>query len=144
MLNTKGFTLIELMIAVAIVGILAAIAYPSYQNSVRDSRRADAKGALLAFANAMERHFTECNSYLGDGAKCSETGKPAIFSAKSPVDGEAKYYDLTIGDDISASTYTLNAIPAGAQSGDKCGTLTLTQTGVRSSVKDGNIVPDCW
>ena len=64
MLNTKGFTLVELMIAVAIVGILASIAYPSYQDSVRKSRRADAKGALLGFANAMERHFTENNSYL--------------------------------------------------------------------------------
>ena len=59
MLNTKGFTLIELMIAVAIVGILAGIAYPSYQDSVRKSRRADAQGALLGFANAMERYFTQ-------------------------------------------------------------------------------------
>ena len=55
MFTTKGFSLIELMIAVAIVGILAGIAYPSYQESVRDSRRADAKGALLGFANSMER-----------------------------------------------------------------------------------------
>ena len=80
MLNTKGFTLIELMIAVAIVGILAGIAYPSYQDSVRKSRRADAKGALLGFANAMERYFTENNSYLGAGAGGGNTGiRPNYF-----------------------------------------------------------------
>ncbi|MFI3186333.1 MAG: prepilin-type N-terminal cleavage/methylation domain-containing protein, partial [Methylococcaceae bacterium] len=56
--SQAGFTLIELMVTVAIVGILAAIAYPSYQDSVRKSRRADASGALLGLANAMERHFT--------------------------------------------------------------------------------------
>ena len=58
-----GFTLIELMITVAIVGILASIAYPSYQDSVMKSRRADVKGVLLGLTNAMERRFTETNSY---------------------------------------------------------------------------------
>jgi prepilin-type N-terminal cleavage/methylation domain-containing protein len=62
-ISKNGFTLIELMIVVAIIGILASIAYPSYQESILKSRRADAKGALLGFANAMERHFTETNSY---------------------------------------------------------------------------------
>ncbi|MCP4091353.1 MAG: prepilin-type N-terminal cleavage/methylation domain-containing protein, partial [Gammaproteobacteria bacterium] len=56
--KSRGFTLIELMIVVAIVGILAAIAYPSYQEQVRKSRRADANGALLGLANAMQRHAT--------------------------------------------------------------------------------------
>jgi len=51
-----AFTLIELMVTVAIVGILASIAYPSYQDSVRKSRRADVKGVVLGLANAMERH----------------------------------------------------------------------------------------
>ena len=144
MLSTKGFTLVELMIAVAILGILAGIAYPSYQNSIMDSRRADAKGALLGFANAMERHFTENNSYLGAGTTGGNTGAPTIFSATSPVDGGTPYYNLTIDNNVSASTYTLNATPTGAQSGDKCGTLTLTQTGVKAGVKDGVTVADCW
>ena len=146
MLNTKGFTLIELMIAVAIVGILAGIAYPSYQDNVRESRRADAKGALLGFANAMERHFTECNSYLGNGANCGGTGKPTIFSTTSPVDGGTAFYNLTIADDVTANSYTLNAAPTGAQSTDKCGTLTLTNTGVRNiaNAASGITVADCW
>jgi len=143
MLNTKGFTLLELMITVAIVGILAGIAYPSYQDSVRESRRADAKGALLGFANAMERYFTENNSYLGAGTTNNNTGAPTIFSATSPVNGATAYYNLTI-DEISTTTYTLKATPTGAQSSDKCGTLTLKQTGVRAGVKDGVTVADCW
>ena len=129
MLNAKGFTLVELMITVAIVGILAGIAYPSYQDSVRESRRADAKGALLGFANAMERHFTECNSYLGDGAKCGDAGKPTIFSTTSPVDGGTAYYNLTIGDDLTARTYTLQATPINSQAGD--GMLVISETGAR-------------
>jgi len=109
----KAFTLIELMITVAIVGILASIAYPSYQDSVMKSRRADAKGALLSLANTMERNFTTTNSYVG--VTPTNTG----------------YYTITIT--AAASSYTLNAAPivGGPQEGDKCETLTLTHTGVK-------------
>ncbi|MDP1664345.1 MAG: type IV pilin protein [Methylobacter sp.] len=138
----KAFTLIELMIAVAIVGILAGIAYPSYQNSVMTSRRADAKGALLGFANAMERHFTETNSYLGAGTAGGNTGSPTIFSTTSPVDGGTPYYNLTINA-ATAGSYTLNAAPTGAQANDQCGTLSLTQTGVRG-ISTALSVTDCW
>jgi type IV pilus assembly protein PilE len=140
-----GFTLIELMVTVTIVGILASIAYPSYQDSVMKSRRADAKGALLGFENAMERYFTGHNTYLGAGAGGGNTGTPTIFSATSPVDGGTAYYDLTI-DAATASTYTLNATPAGVQANDKCGTLTLTHTGVKgiAGAASGVTVADCW
>jgi len=89
-LQQNGFTLIELMIALAIVGILAAIAYPSYQDSVMKSLRTDATGALLGLANAMERHFTETNSYLGAGTDAGNTGIPTIFSATSQSMGELR------------------------------------------------------
>ncbi|MGZ8163523.1 MAG: type IV pilin protein [Methylobacter sp.] len=143
-----GFTLIELMIAVAITGILAAIAYPSYQDSVRKSRRADAKGALLGFANAMERRFTESNSYLGAAgttATPADTGAPRIYSTQSPVDGGPAYYNLRINA-ATASSYTLYAAPTGVQTNDKCGTLTLTQTGARNITGQttGITVADCW
>ncbi|TAK62524.1 type IV pilin protein [Methylobacter sp.] len=138
----QAFTLIELMVTVAIVGIFASIAYPSYQDSVMKSRRADAKGALLGFANAMERHFTETNSYLGAGTTDGNTGSPTIFSVTSPVDGGTPYYNLTINA-VTASSYTLNAAPTGAQSNDKCGTLSLTQTGARG-ISTALPVTDCW
>lgn len=138
----QAFTLIELMVTVAIVGILAGIAYPSYQDSVMKSRRADAKGALLGFANAMERHFTETNSYLGAGTINGNTGAPTVFSATSPVDGGTPYYKLTINAAL-ASSYTLNAEPINAQANDKCGTLSLTQTGARGISTDISLT-DCW
>jgi len=131
MLNTKGFTLIELMITVAIVGILAGIAYPSYQDSVRKSRRADAQGALLGFANAMERYFTVNNSYLGAGTpNGNSTGAPAqaIFPAVSPVDGGTTYYNLIISA-ATSNAYTLQATPINSQAGD--GFMQISGTGVR-------------
>ena len=141
----SGFTLIELMIAVAIVGILASIAYPSYQDSVMKSRRADAKGALLGLANAMERHFTETNSYLdaaGTTATPADTGAPRIYATQSPVDGGTPYYNLTINA-ATSTTFTLNAAPIGAQANDKCATLTLTHTGVKGDTA-GLGVAQCW
>ena len=132
MKKINGFTLIELMIVVAIIGILASIAYPSYQDSVMKSRRADATGALLGFANAMERRFTETNSYLGAAgttALPANTGTPRIYSTQSPVDGGTAYYNLTI-QDATTSTYILRAAPTGAQAGN--GILQLIQTGARS------------
>lgn len=138
-----GFTLIELMVTVAIIGILASIAYPSYQDSVMKSRRADAEGALLGLANAMERHFTETNSYLGAGTTAGNTGSPTIFSTTSPVDGGTPYYNLTISA-AATSSYTLTAAPTGAQANDTCGSLTLTQTGVKGVNGTGATVANCW
>jgi type IV pilus assembly protein PilE len=141
-LQQNGFTLIELMVTVAIIGILAGIAYPGYQDSVMKSRRADAKGALLGLANAMERHFTQKNTYLGAGTTDGNTGSPTIFSATSPVDGGTPSYNLTINA-VTASSYTLNAAPTGAQTNDKCGTLSLTQTGARG-ISTALAVTDYW
>jgi len=138
MKTQSGFTLIELMITVAIVGILAGIAYPSYQESVLKSRRVDAQGALLGFANAMERHYTETNSYLGAGVSSANTGLPGIYSQKSPVSGTENYYTLTINA-ATASTYTLRAAPTTIQAGDSCGTLEVTQTGAKTPTTAG-----CW
>lgn len=137
-ISKNGFTLIELMIVVAIIGILASIAYPSYQESILKSRRADAKGALLGFANAMERHFTETNSYRKAAVSAADTALPAIYSQKSPVDGSGNYYTLTIHA-ATASSYTLRAAPTAAQANDSCGTLEITQTGAKSPATAG-----CW
>ncbi|QBQ56274.1 type IV pilin protein [Nitrosococcus wardiae] len=132
----KGFTLIEIMIVVAIVAILASVAFPSYQESIQKSRRGDAQGALTAFAAAMERHFTENNTYEGAATGGNDTGTPAIFATEAPLDGADKFYDLTIVNPTNATTYTLRATPKNAQAGD--GYLELTSTGVRRWDENNN------
>lgn len=139
--NTKGFTLLELMIAVAIIGILAAIAYPSYDEQVRKSRRAECTGALAGLASAMERHYTENGfSYRGAAAGGADSGPPGIYATTCPLDGGTASYRLTLSAD--AASYTLRAIPTGPQTGDRCGELTLTQTGVRGAT--GADAANCW
>jgi len=155
MKNTTGFTLIELMITVAIVGILASIALPSYQSSVMRSRRVDAEGALVNFANAMERYFTANNTYCdaadttgttasGCGGSGNDIGKPAttVYSIPSTTTSS---YTITISA-VTPTTYTLSAARAGAQANDKCGTLTLTNTGAKGipGANTGLTPADCW
>lgn len=147
----KAFTLVELMVTVAIVGILAAITYPSYQDSVRKSRRADAEGVLLNLANSMERHFTETNSYCDAanggtaetncGAGTGDTGTPSIFTIPT---GITSFYTVTISA-ASPSTYSLSAAPiaGGPQANDRCGTLTLTHIGVKNN-SAGLDQSVCW
>ena len=141
----QGVTLLELMIVVVIVGIIAVVAYPSYQEFVRESRRADGQAALMSFAGAMERHFTTTNSYCGAGttaeAACgsgADEGAPTIFSTTAPVGTTDVYYNLTISA-VTPTTFTLQAAPANQQIGDRCGNMTITHTGARNA---GDT--DCW
>lgn len=127
----RGFTLIELMIAVAIVGMLAAVAVPSYRAYVIKGKRAEAEGALVTFANAMEQWRLQNGTYLGAATGGGNTGAPAIFSTIVPISGGTATYNLTISA-ATATTYTLTATPttAGGQAAD--GNLSLTSTGTKS------------
>jgi type IV pilus assembly protein PilE len=128
----KGFTLVELMITVAIVGLLAAIAVPSYSSHVTQSRRVDAQGALISLGQAMERYYTEKSTYVG-----ATLGAGGIFPNEAPLDAGSKYYDLSITTQTS-TTFTVQATPKNAQAGD--GNLTFDNIGTRGW--DGH--PDGW
>jgi type IV pilus assembly protein PilE len=143
---SRGFTLIELMIVVAIVGILAMIAYPSYTEQVRKSRCADATSALLGLANALQRHQTDNGTYLGAGTGGADSGAPGIYATQSPVDGGTAYYDLTIDNTTTQTTFDIRATPtnAGGQNLYKCGTLTLTNTGAKGVTGGTATVDECW
>lgn len=129
----RGITLIELLIVVVIVGILAAVAYPSYQNQVRKSKRADGKAELLETAQELERCYSRFGRY-NDG-NC-----PVAFPITSPEG----HYTLT-APTMTAVSFTLDAAPQGDQVKDAdCGTLRLTSTGVQGSQGADVDANDCW
>lgn len=145
--TARGFTLIELMVVVAILAIIAAVGYPAYVDQIRDARRADCRAALVSFAGAMERHFTENNSYQGAAAGGGNTGAPDadVFSSTCPLDGNDAFYNLTI-DSATTTQYELRAAPTGPQSDDECGTLTIDNTGSKGveNADGGLTAADCW
>ena len=124
----NGITLIELLIVIAIIGILSTIVYPNYKSSVVKTNRAQAKIALEGLAGAMERYYSENNSYAG--AKFSSAGGSIPLSTKVPRDGTSKYYVLTIVS-AAALSYSLKSTAQSdsPQAGD--GDLTLSHTGAR-------------
>ncbi len=130
-----GFTLIELMIVVAVVGILAAIAYPSYQDSVRKGNRAEAITALYGIQLAQEKRRANQPSYTIDLTGSPTATPPGLgLSAIVPATGTV-YYDLAIGSATATMfTVTATARTTGGQNNDRaggvsCTPLTLNQNG---------------
>ena len=132
--RNSGFSLIEVATVAAIIAIIATIAVPSYLGQMNKTRRKDAMSALMGLAQAMERHYTEKNTYLSaaNGDPTSNVnGVPPVsnvFSSEAPIDGSDKYYDLRITAATSAA-YSLRAIPKNIQADD--GILELNSLGVK-------------
>jgi len=149
--HNTGFTLMELMIVVAIIGILSAFAYPNYVQYVDNAYRNDAQAALISLAAHMERRFTENNSYCDSGsdaetdcgAVAGDSGAPAFFAASVPLDGGTAVYNLEINSSVSATSFEIHAIRVSGQrmANDDCGDFIYTQTGLKSQVNHAEV---CW
>ncbi len=135
----RGFSLIELMIVLAIVAILAAVSYPSYRNHVCKTERGQARADLMAFAQAMERFYTGNNfSYEHATGKYSE-----IFNLHSPADGDSSKakYVLSAGTPTT-DAYTLTATRSGGSCND--GSFTLNSAGIKSWSQNQEAGEDGW
>lgn len=141
--KSAGFTLVELLVAMVIASILAAIAIPAYSNYVRKARRTEAKTALLDMASLEERYFSTQNVY---SQNATDLGYPTNF----PVTVGAGYYQISITNFTAANaatgapaTYSLVATAQNDQTKDtQCQTFTLTSQGVQSATPDPT--SSCW
>ncbi|NWK43868.1 type IV pilin protein [Ralstonia pickettii] len=145
-----GFSLMELMITVAIIAILARIAYPSYQQYILKSHRADAKTALLDLAVRQERFFTLQNNYAASPASLGYAAASFPFAIQS---GTQSYYQLNVAvtgtagaSGAGAPGYSASAVPVSPQTADACGTYTINQLGVQgnANMAAGTTSAQCW
>jgi type IV pilus assembly protein PilE len=134
----EGFTLIELMIVVAIVAIIAAVALPSYQSQIQTTRRGAAAGCLLEIAQQMERRYTSSLTYN------STTTLPSVGCATT----QASNYTFGFATNFpTTTTYVIQATAQGSQADDGCGDLTInerTVKGAAGSTTNTAIITKCW
>lgn len=149
--RTSGFSLIEIMIVVAIISILASVALPAYTSHVAKARRADARGQLVQVAQFMQRFYAANDRYDVDRANNAVLGQVPTNLQNSPADGAAMYTLDIPAASLTVSSYEIRMVPivGGPMASDQCGTFTLTSTGVRGCIVGGSVCSTalrdtCW
>ncbi len=126
----RGFTLVELLITIVVVGILVSIAYPAYTDHLRKSRRAEAQRVLMDIALRQQQILLDTKAYAADLAGSGASVPPSV----------TPFYDITVTGTNTAGAapaFTATAVPRGAQASDSCGTLTVNQASARTPT-------NCW
>ena len=140
-----GMTLVELMIVVVIVGILAAIAYPSYRDAVLRSHRAEAKSALLQVQVTQEKYFLQNNAYVTTAALLSAAPTAATPGLGVMATTSGGYFNITIAANGAAPSYIATATATAGQVNDtSCQIFTITQTGTKAAQDSGGAASSCW
>ncbi len=143
--NAKGFTLVELLIVVAIIALISVIAYPSYMNYVVNTKRNAATNTLLQIADRQQQFFMDNKRYAATLTDLGFAANPLILDEQgnpAAADNPQAVYSVSLSD-LAATTYTITAAPINMQlkRDTKCGSLTLNQAGTQaaSTGYDG-----CW
>lgn len=164
--SDHGFSLIELMIVVAVIGILAAVAYPSYTDSVLKGRRAQARTALVELLQQQERYMTQRNCYLGfttNSSGVATASAPSPSTACGGVTASSVPFKTFAGDNLSSASYLLSAtvcpgsgsgtlsiascvkvVATPVKSDPKVGNLEVTSTGVKTCTGSTSDKKLCW
>lgn len=138
-MKARGFTLIEVMMVVVLIGVTVALAYPAYVNHVVKARRGDAHAMMLAAAVKQEQFYAQRGSYTADMRELGYAADPAV--------SEKGFYRIDASLSSSGQGYVLTATRSGVQASDgRCGDLTLTHTSIKSAVNHSDPAPQttCW
>ena len=144
--HKKGFTIIELMIVLAIVAILVALALPSFQDVIRKSRRSDAMNAILDIHLAQERWRANHSTYGLLGNPYDPLADPQLYLGPDPLISPDGHYSLTILVNTATNYTILGAVVTGDdQANDYCGNFTLTfVAGVITKTTSKGVASNCW